>query len=140
MADLSSYRFTKTHEWSAADGDGVAIGISQHAQQQLGDVIFVELPAVGTTLNAGDKFGTVESVKAASDLYAPVGGTVSAVNDTLESSPELINNDPYGEGWMIRLTDVSDGPDLIGKRRIPRWLGNPLSVHSIFARSASSVG
>jgi glycine cleavage system H protein len=123
VPDLSSYRFTKTHEWSAADGDGVSIGISQHAQQQLGDVIFVELPAVGMALNAGDKFGTVESVKAASDLYAPVGGTVSAVNDALEGSPELINQDPYGEGWMIRLSDVSEAPDLMDDKAYAELVG-----------------
>jgi glycine cleavage system H protein len=123
VADLSSYRFTKTHEWSAADGDGASIGITAHAQQQLGDVIFVELPAVGTALNAGDKFGTVESVKAASDLYAPVGGTVSAINDALEDSPELINTDPYGEGWMIRVSNVSDGPDLMDEKAYSELVG-----------------
>jgi glycine cleavage system H protein len=123
VADLSSYRFTKTHEWSAADGDGVAIGITEHAEQQLGDVIFVELPAVGTSLNAGDKFGTVESVKAASDLYTPVSGTVSAINGALESSPELVNNDPYGEGWMIRLTDAGTGPDLMDDKAYSELVG-----------------
>jgi len=123
VADLSSYRFTKTHEWSAADGDGVAVGISEHAQQQLGDVIFVELPTVGTALNAGDKFGTVESVKAASDLYTPVSGKVSAVNAALENNPELVNNDPYGEGWMIRLTDAGDGPDLMDEKAYAELVG-----------------
>jgi glycine cleavage system H protein len=123
VADLSSYRFTKTHEWSAADGDGVAIGISAHAQQQLGDVIFVELPAVGTSLNAGDKFGTVESVKAASDLYTPVSGTVSAINSALENSPELVNSDPYGEGWMIRLTGAGDGADLMDEKAYSELVG-----------------
>jgi glycine cleavage system H protein len=123
LADLSSYRFTKTHEWVATDGDDVTVGISQHAQQQLGDVIFVELPAVGTELNAGDKFGAVESVKAASDLYAPVSGTVAAVNTSLESSPELINGDPYGEGWMIRLSGAGAGPDLMDEKAYEALVG-----------------
>ena len=123
LADLSSYRFSKSHEWIATDGDDVTVGISQHAQQQLGDVIFVELPAVGTTLSAGDRFGTVESVKAASDLYAPVGGTVATINTSLESNPELINNDPYGEGWMIRLSGVSDNPDLMDEKAYAELVG-----------------
>ena len=83
MADLSAYRFTATHEWVKLEDGTATVGISDHAQSQLGDVIFVELPAVGATLDAGGKFGVIVSVKAASDLYAPVGGTVSAVNDTL---------------------------------------------------------
>jgi glycine cleavage system H protein len=90
------------------------VGISDHAQSQLGDVIFVELPAVGASLDAGAKFGVIESVKAASDLYAPVGGTVSAVNDTLADKPELVNSDPYGDGWMLKLSDVQQGgPELV---------------------------
>jgi glycine cleavage system H protein len=109
MPDLSAYRFTKTHEWVLREGASATIGISDHAQEELGDVIFVELPEVGQALAAGQKFGVIESVKAASDLYAPVGGTVSAVNDRLSSAPETVNGDPYGEGWMIRLDSVADG-------------------------------
>lgn len=108
MADLSSYRFTATHEWVRLENGGATIGISDHAQAQLGDVIFVELPAVGAALGAGEKFGAIESVKAASDLYAPVGGTVAAVNAALEDQPELVNNDPYGAGWMLRLEAAGD--------------------------------
>ena len=108
MADLSSYRFTATHEWVRLENGGATVGISDHAQAQLGDVIFVELPAVGAALGAGEKFGAIESVKAASDLYAPVGGTVAAVNAALEDQPELVNNDPYAGGWMLRLEQVSD--------------------------------
>lgn len=108
MPDLSSYRFTASHEWVRADGEAATVGISDHAQSQLGDVIFLELPSVGASVKAGEKFGVIESVKAASDLYAPVSGTVAAVNDKLTENPELVNNDPYGEGWMIRLESTSD--------------------------------
>jgi glycine cleavage system H protein len=108
MPDLAAYRFTSTHEWVCLDDGSATVGISDHAQAQLGDVIFVELPAVGTVLGPGGKFGAIESVKAASDLYAPVGGTVAEVNAALEERPELINNDPYGGGWMLRLESVND--------------------------------
>ena len=113
MPDLSEYRFTSSHEWVHVEGGSATIGISDHAQSELGDVIFVELPAVGAELKAGDKFGTVESVKAASDLYAPLGGTVAAVNEALSDSPERVNADPYGEGWMIRLDSPTGGEELL---------------------------
>jgi glycine cleavage system H protein len=113
VPDLSEYRFTESHEWVHVEGGVATIGISDHAQSELGDVIFVELPAVGTVLKPGEKFGTIESVKAASDLYAPVGGTVTAANDQLSDSPERINADPYGEGWMIRLNNVDDSGTLL---------------------------
>ena len=114
MPDLTEYRFTKSHEWVHVEGGAATIGISDHAQSELGDVIFVELPEVGTSLKAGEKFGTIESVKAASDLYAPVGGTVTAVNDQLGDSPERVNADPYGEGWMIRLDSLDEaGAELL---------------------------
>ena len=108
MPDLSEYRFTESHEWVHVEGGSATVGISDHAQSELGDVIFVELPEVGATLKAGDRFGTIESVKAASDLYAPVSGRVAAVNDQLGDAPERVNKDPYGEGWMLRLDDVDD--------------------------------
>jgi glycine cleavage system H protein len=108
VPDLSEYRFTESHEWVHVEGGVATIGISDHAQSELGDVIFVELPAVGTVLKAGDKFGAIESVKAASDLYAPVGGTVTGVNEQLSDAPERVNADPYGEGWMVRLNNVDD--------------------------------
>ena len=108
MPDLAGYRFSATHEWVRVDAAAATVGISDHAQSQLGDVIFVELPAVGTALAQGDKFGAIESVKAASELYAPVGGIVVEVNTALEDHPELVNNDPYGGGWMLRLEDVPD--------------------------------
>jgi glycine cleavage system H protein len=114
VPDLSAYRFTATHEWVKVEGDTATIGISDHAQSQLGDVIFVELPAIGQALDAGAKFGVIESVKAASDLYAPVGGTVSAVNEALAESPELVNSDPYEKGWMLRVDGVREGgPELV---------------------------
>ena len=108
MPDLSAFRFTATHEWVHVEGDSATVGITDHAQAQLGDVIFVELPAVGTALKAGEKFGAIESVKAASDLYAPVGGTVAEVNSALQEQPELVNNEPYGGGWMIRLEGATE--------------------------------
>ena len=95
--------YTETHEWVTVD-DGVAtVGITDFAQAQLGDVVFLELPRVGKLLEAGDSFGVVESVKAASDLYSPVAGSVVEVNESLNTSPEQVNQDPYGEGWLIRV-------------------------------------
>ncbi len=95
--------YTETHEWVALE-DGVAtIGITDFAQAQLGDVVFLELPRVGKLLEAGDTFGVVESVKAASDLYSPVAGTVLEVNESLNANPEQVNEDPYGSGWLIRV-------------------------------------
>jgi len=96
-------QYTKSHEWVRVEGDTATVGITDHAQDELGDVVFVELPEVGVTLDAGDSFGAVESVKAVSDLYAPVGGEVTEVNSALEDSPEKINEDPYGEGWILKL-------------------------------------
>jgi glycine cleavage system H protein len=101
-------RYTEAHEWVRDLGDGVVrIGITDHAQSQLGDVVFVQLPAVGDTVTAGAAVGEVESTKSVSDIYAPVSGTVVAVNDSLENSPELINSGPYQAGWMmdVRLAD-----------------------------------
>jgi len=109
MPDLSGYRFTPTHEWVRRDGETATVGISDHAQAQLGDVIFLDLPAVGARLTAGARFGAIESVKAASDLYAPVSGTVSEFNETLTDTPERVNTSPYEEGWLLRLRDVTEG-------------------------------
>ena len=95
-------RYAKTHEWARWDGDEIVCGITDHAQESLSDIVYVELPEVGDMLEKGDVFGVVESVKAASDLYMPMGGEITAVNEALEDAPELINQDPYGEGWMIR--------------------------------------
>jgi glycine cleavage system H protein len=97
-------RYSEEHEWVAV-ADGIAtIGITDHAQEELGDIVFVELPAVGTVLAKAATLGVVESVKAVSDVYAPIGGTVTAVNEKLTANPEIINEDPYGEGWMVKVT------------------------------------
>ena len=95
--------YAATHEWVRTDGDEVTVGITDYAQHALGDVVFVDLPDVGRTLEQGDSFGAVESVKAASDIYAPVAGEVTAVNDTLVDSPEMVNAEPYEGGWLIKL-------------------------------------
>ena len=96
-------RYAEDHEWAKAQGDTVVVGISDYAQDQLGDVVFVELPQVGDTFAKGDEFGTVESVKAVSELYMPVGGEIVAVNTALEDTPELVNNEPYTGGWMVEV-------------------------------------
>jgi glycine cleavage system H protein len=96
-------RYTKDHEWIRVEAGTGRIGITDHAQQQLGDVVFVELPKVGATLAAGGRFGTVESVKAVSELLCPVGGKVTAINGDLVAKPESVNSDPYGAGWMIEV-------------------------------------
>lgn len=96
-------RYTKDHEWVRVDGDEATIGITQYAADQLGDIVFVELPETGRTLEQFATFGVVESVKAVSDLFAPLAGEVVAANDALAGSPELVNSDPYGEGWMLRV-------------------------------------
>lgn len=105
-------QYTKSHEWVRIEGDTATIGITDHAQDELGDVVFVELPEEGDTFDAGESFGTVESVKAVSDLYAPVGGEVVEVNSALENAPENINEDPYGEGWIVKLR-TKDESDLL---------------------------
>ena len=96
-------RYTKEHEWVRVDGDEAVVGITKFAADQLGDIVFVELPAVGRALDQHGSFGVVESVKAVSDLFAPVAGEVAATNDALSGAPELVNSDPYGEGWMLRV-------------------------------------
>jgi glycine cleavage system H protein len=95
--------YTKSHEWLTVEGKSATVGITDFAQSQLGDVVFLELPNPGRKLEAGESFGVVESVKAASDLYAPVSGRVAEVNDKLAGKPELINSDPYGDGWILKL-------------------------------------
>ena len=110
MAYPTQYRYTKEHEWIDLEGTQAKIGITEHAQGELGDVVFVELPAVGTQLKKGDNLGTVESVKAVSDIYAPLSGKVIEVNTKLESAPETINQDPHGEGWLVVL-EVADSSE-----------------------------
>lgn len=104
--DPKTVRYTKEHEWVGLDGLEAVVGITAHAQEALGDITFVELPAVGKTLKAGDVLGVVESVKAASDIFAPVAGTVAAINPALAAKPELLNQSPYEAGWLCRLKGV----------------------------------
>jgi glycine cleavage system H protein len=104
--------YTDSHEWVLDNGDGtVTVGITDHAQEALGDVVFVELPEAGRELDAGDEFGVIESVKAASDLYSPLAGEIVEVNEALEDSPETVNDSPYGEGWILKL-QLADQRDL----------------------------
>ena len=112
MSIPDDLQYTKSHEWVRIEDGTATIGITDHAQEELGDVVFVELPEQGATIEAGDPFGTVESVKAVSDLYTPVGGEVVEVNSSLEDAPEKINDDPYGEGWIVKLR-TSEEADLL---------------------------
>ncbi len=102
-------KYASSHEWAKKEGDLVMIGISDYAQNQLGDVVFVELPAVGTQVTAGKPFGVVESVKAASDLFSPISGTVQAINEKLANSPETVNKDALGAGWLIKVRPSNPG-------------------------------
>ncbi|GLZ34681.1 glycine cleavage system H protein [Lentzea sp. NBRC 105346] len=109
-------RYTEEHEWVARTGeDTVRIGITDYAQEQLGDVVFVQLPEIGQTVNSGDTLGEVESTKSVSDIFAPLEGEVVGRNDALDQQPELVNSDPYGEGWMveIKLSDPASADDLL---------------------------
>jgi glycine cleavage system H protein len=111
----SELKFLSTHEWVEVNGDVATIGVSDHAQELLGDLVFVELPEVGSSVSAGDSIAVIESVKAASDTYAPVSGEIIEVNEELEDSPERINDDPYGDGWMyrIQMEDSGEVDDLL---------------------------
>jgi glycine cleavage system H protein len=117
MSDLpQELRYLETHEWVRNEGDGIAtIGITDHAQESLGDVVFIELPEVGRMLSAGEESAVVESVKAASDIYAPVSGEVIAINEVLEDEPETVNNSPYADGWFykVRMSDPSELDELM---------------------------
>lgn len=117
MSDIpSELRYLSSHEWIRVEDDDTAyVGITDHAQESLGDLVFVEQPEVGDQLKAGEEAGVVESVKAASDIYAPMSGEVIAINESLEDSPELINSDPYGDGWIykIRLSNKAEWDELL---------------------------
>jgi glycine cleavage system H protein len=123
-ADL---RYTKEHEWVRVDGDVATIGITRHAADQLGDIVFVELPAPGKTLEQFATFGVVESVKAVSDLFAPVGGEVVEANGALTAAPEVVNSDPYGAGWMLRIR-LADAAQVDG-------LLDPVAYEALVAES-----
>ena len=109
MSVPEELQYTRSHEWVRTEGDTVTIGITDHAQEELGEIVFIELPEEGATFDAGDAFGTLESVKAVSDLYAPVGGEVVEVNEALNDAPEKINEDPYGDGWIVKLRVSGEG-------------------------------
>ncbi len=121
MSIPEELQYTKTHEWVRYEDDVVTIGITEHAQDELGDVVFVELPEIGASFASGDSFGTVESVKAVSDLYAPVGGEVVEVNEALNDAPEKINEDSYGDGWIVRLRVSGEG-DLLSAEEYEKLL------------------
>jgi glycine cleavage system H protein len=107
----ANFRYTREHEWVAVEGRLATVGITEHAQKELGDIVFVELPKVGDAVEAGKTCGTVESVKAVSDIYSPVSGKVAEVNTALGDSPEWINQDPHGKAWMIKVNLASSAPD-----------------------------
>ena len=108
---MSSMRYTNDHEWVRVEGDTAVVGISDYAQEQLGDVVFVELPDVGTTFARNDDAAVVESVKAASEIYAPISGQILAVNDSLSDAPETLNSDPTGDGWMFKIS-IADAAEI----------------------------
>jgi glycine cleavage system H protein len=115
VSSPTDLRYTRDHEWVRVDGDQATVGITQYAADQLGDIVFVELPETGRELEEAKPFGVVESVKAVSDLFAPLSGSVTSTNDALAATPEQVNNDPYGAGWMIKITvaDPSQIDDLL---------------------------
>jgi len=118
-------KYTEDHEWIRVEGNEAFVGITEFAQQQLGDVVFVEIETEGETLGKGDAFGTIEAVKTVSDLFMPVGGTVLEVNAALENAPETVNHDSYGEGWMIKIkmTDAGELEDLLSPEAYKATLG-----------------
>ena len=111
----TNVKYTSEHEWIRLEGDIAYVGITDYAQDQLGDIVFVDIPTEGETLEKGETFGTIEVVKTVSDLFLPIGGKVLAINPALEENPELVNQDPYGEGWLIKIqpTDLSEMEDLL---------------------------
>ncbi|MDO4163737.1 MAG: glycine cleavage system protein GcvH [Bacteroides sp.] len=108
MNTPTNVKYTHEHEWIRVEGDVAYVGITDYAQEQLGDIVFVDIPTVGETLSAGEVFGTIEVVKTISDLFLPVAGEVLEQNETLADQPELVNQDPYGEGWLIKIKPAAD--------------------------------
>jgi glycine cleavage system H protein len=119
-------KYSKEHEWLAAEEAVATIGITDHAQEQLGEIVYIELPSIGEKVSKDDPFGVVESVKAVSDIYAPVSGTVLEVNEDLAESPEAVNEDPYGDGWLIkvRVSDPADLDDLMDNEEYERMIAH----------------
>ena len=131
----NTLKFADSHEWVRDNGDGtVTIGISEHAQEMLGDVVFVDLPAVEDEIEAGDSFSLVESVKAASDIYAPITGEIVEINEELEDSPELINEEPYEGGWIVKVK-MSDASELDNLKDAEEYL-NSIEDEYIFSKAA----
>jgi len=122
----TDWRYSKDHEWIRLDGDSVQIGITDFAQQELGDIVYVELPESGTEVKAGDTLGTIESVKAVSEIFAPVSGTVESANEALDEAPESINKAPHGDGWYctIKLADASELDELMDAASYEKLIAN----------------
>ena len=122
--NLEGFKFTKDHEWVKVDGDVAVIGITDYAQKELGDVVYVELPSAGEVFKKGDACSNIESVKAVSDIYAPVSGEIIEVNKDLEDKPEIVNQDPYGAGWIlkIKITDLNEIEELLGDEKYKAYL------------------
>ena len=113
MSIPKDLQYTKDHEWVKSDGNIVTVGITDFAQSELGDIIFVEFPEVGQDVTAGDPFGTIEAVKTVADLFSPVDGTIVEINDSLEDAPETVNTDPYGKGWLVKIEVGGKAEDLL---------------------------
>ncbi len=124
MSVPTDLRFTKEHEWVRIEGDTATFGVTDHAQEALGDIVFVELPEVGRNVDAGEAYGVVESVKAVSDVYAPVAGEVIETNEALEGEPDLVNSDPYGAGWIIKvkISGNNDSAELMNPEEYTEFL------------------
>ena len=113
MTVPAELKYGRTHEWARIEGDTIVVGITHYAQDQLGEVVYVELPDVGSDATAADELGTLESVKAVSEFNSPVNGEVIEVNERLEDEPNLVNDDPYGDGWLVKISGSTDGADLL---------------------------
>ena len=125
MSYPATYKYTKEHEWVLIEGDSGTIGITDHAQHELGDIVFVDLPKPGAKVTKGQTFGSVESVKAVSDIYAPISGEVTAANDALGQNPEKLNEDPHGAAWLIKikLADAGEAQDLLSAADYEKYIG-----------------
>ena len=127
----ADYRYTKEHEWVKLDGGTATVGITDYAQEELGDVVFVELPKIGVKMNAGQAFGTVESVKAVSEIFMPIGGEITEVNSALVDEPEKINKDPHGSAWLvkIKLADAKEAANLMDARAYESYIATQTKEH-----------
>ncbi len=125
MSNPASLKYTKDHEWIRFEGDTAIVGVTEFAQGELGDIVFIEVETIGETLEEGETFGTIEAVKTVSDMFMPVSGEVSAFNETLNTNPELVNKDPYGEGWIIKikLSDTAKTDHLLDSAAYDELIG-----------------